>query len=135
MTSYLSAEQLKITQPEYDGLLWVLENLRNGTIKERPQQVDAMGEGFFLDMGTEFSEPPCGTVACIGGWVAARTGLDPAEAVRYVDRLLQKPDHPLTGLYWDELGTKVGPQQAAAAIENFLCTSDPRWHEVMGRTE
>lgn len=131
---FLTAEQLGITAPEYNGLRWVLENLRNGTIKERPVKLEEPGEGMFLDMGTEFSEPACGTVACIGGWVAATMGFDIPEAVRYVDRMMDYPDSPLYKLYWDEIGMGVRPSHALAAIENLLRTGNPDWDSVMGRT-
>jgi hypothetical protein len=138
-SNFLSAEELKIDDWEHAGLVEVMRRLERGELRHIVPEHERHStyqtpDGFnmaFDGVGV------CGTVACIGGWVARTKGM---RAEGYVPNI--RPGDPLDPLYYPlELGDlragtcpwyKITTEQAAAAIRNFLTTGAPRWLEVVG---
>jgi hypothetical protein len=77
MRNFLSAEELKLTEVERDGLIKVLNALERGelvsyekwkTTKEKNTKPIIMSSWF------NYEFPECGTVGCIAGWANIMTG-------------------------------------------------------------
>ena len=111
---YRSAEALGIEQWEHDGLVALIGPLSRGELT--------------LHMSPTVSN--CGTAACIGGWVALRSGIKYFPVTEYV---LSALGRQLEALYypWNTKGFGATAPQAARAIVNFLTLGDPRWDDVM----
>lgn len=124
----LTAEQLKTTQEVLDALLKVRDGIRAGEYALVPSvlnyQVPEGKRGF--NMGVEcLNYAGCGTLACIGGWVALELGEDPSEFVQS-----SHWDTPLNKLFWDSVSGNETLEDAADAIDNLLETGDPKWSKV-----
>lgn len=136
-----TADELGITQSEFDALLWVKDNLENERFVKR------------FDMSFSNWATDCGTTYCIGGWVAVKmSGKAPNEEGEYdvnwdgVDSYVyshswnnkeKPPRHLIDRLYypidadlddWED----ITQHQGAEAIGNFLNTGNPEWRSVMG---
>lgn len=69
---------------------------------------------------------PCGTVACVGGWVALRSGRTPLEAGGYVSSIW--PSSPLHRLFYpDQFVDGLSAREAAPVVEAFLRTGRVDW--------
>ena len=96
-------------------------------------------------------EHPCGTVACIGGWAyALQNGTPDGKGFLRFDMSAAEEFVIETRYRWPRLGWlfypntepgtevnygRITPQQAVVAIENYLYTGVPRWHEVVSGVE
>lgn len=91
-------------------------------------------ETFF--MGTLGKTNECGTIACIGGWVAIMTGKSDFDADEYVCN----PPGKLYQLFWPgdtecQNGYIATPSQAAIALRNYLTDGEPRWAEALAASD
>lgn len=134
-----TAEQLGISQPEYEALIRVRDGLRSGKyVHVKPgegvcpaPEVKAFNMDISFEKGDELNGfPDCDQVGCIGGWVAFDLGY--ANPSHYVyqnddDAAIRPLFFPPSHLSYSE----VTEEQAAQAIDNFLNTGDPRWEEVV----
>lgn len=81
MNTFLSADQLGISQELKDGLIWALDNLEKGTFTLSNGYAEEYAPLGF-DMGTPAAGPykiengennyECGTACCIAGWAAVK---------------------------------------------------------------
>jgi hypothetical protein len=109
----MSADQLHVTREEHSAMIEVLRMLERGELVKR------------LNMGVVW----CGTIGCIGGWVAHIMGEDEncyANTYMFHGGGLQE-------LYWNTDACLEGttPDQAASALRNFLTTGNAQWAEVL----
>lgn len=124
----LTAQELNIRPAEYRALLQVRKWLNAEKITENfPVR---------LNMETAILTRDCGTVACIGGFmVLAHNHLQPKvrlntsqerDVAKYV---MRRYSPALYKLLYPKMDTasKITPQQAVVAIDNFLATGDPKW--------
>lgn len=131
--NFMSAKRIGMSDRELDAHIKVLGMLERGElvhVNDAPQ-----GERFNMsDCGT-INE--CGTVACIGGWVALCLG-------RKSQRTLVNYVHSVTGpreeLYFPHfhhpvMPHKITPQQAAHALRNYLTTGKPGWAAALSKAE
>lgn len=129
--NYMTAEWLHITDWERDGLIAFLEESRLGTY--RSEDKFNMNHGCLPRSAIENGFEGCGTVYCIGGFVALRHGKDWQEANSYV---LRSHSGGLKRLYFPYVvGTdwhSITREQAIHAVENYLQTGEPEWAEVIG---
>jgi len=155
----LTAEQLEITQAEYDALLKVRDTI--GALKHIRDPNCTLFTGNTFNMGTVTytSDDPshCGTCQCIGGWlytfminVAPNKhgvyAVDPEESRWYVSEErspilyhlfypLSKPDgrwmRDDEGKELDYDYNLITPEQAVQAINNFLTKRDARWDIIL----
>lgn len=87
----------------------------------------------FFNMSVAIGEADCGTVGCIGGWMAANMGLTPSQAQAYVYGFEGRGK--FNELFFpsvdnDTSYAKITPRQAVKAIDNFLKTGNPRWASI-----
>lgn len=121
-THYLSAEDLNIKEWERDGLIALIEPLRSGAL--------------LFDMSYPEVKRPCGTQACIGGWLAINHGID-VDGYMYGGHEMQNYSLSLYDLFFPRNGTRAyeaSNAQGAQAIINFLEYGDPQWPDVMTGT-
>lgn len=146
-------ESLRLTQAEFDALVRVRDDLRDGRIRRHDPSSPIRDNHF--DMSTVLKTGDCGTAMCIGGWVWAyvhgtpdlRNGLYAASALLdYPDinvaehwahiRSRESPTldllfYPLKTYLWD----LIEPDEAAQAITNVLEHHDPMWDEILETTD
>ncbi len=105
----------------------VLGMLERGELIDSPEHHPVETDfGFYI--GCQYKEHPCGTLACIGGWVAI---LNRWNATDNVNKYMPMGS-PLRKLYWGyPCGVKV--EHAAIGLRNFLTFGDPKWDEALGR--
>lgn len=136
---YMTAQELGISEKEREGLLWFMGRVDRGEIQSitgRDISIGYEGDCFYYGQGHILSE--CGTVACIGGWVAKYMNVDPL----YIDQYMQSG--PLHKLYWglydvDEKLFPPGKQRsdyvhaplASHATHKFLMTGTVDWAELV----
>lgn len=133
-TEYLSAKDLEISRKEYRALTRVKEGLESGRyvhVGNHESNVPKGKRAFDLSIACERGS--CGTVGCIGGWLAREMRYSIQDAEDYVTST--EVDSKIRHLFFpprriDYEG--VTPIQAAQAIENFLRTGNPSWNEIVG---
>lgn len=155
-----TAEELYITQEEYDALLWVREKLASGKI-EHSSHVRAHDGGVhnMFNMSVASAPYSCGTVACIGGWMSLKMQdvadaaiednlklrwITTAHANNYVGSYAGDNEHreangrdgrsQLGRLFYPKetlAWDPITPAQAVRAIDNYLETGQPRWEEIV----
>lgn len=140
---YKSAEELEISQAEYDAIIRVKDGLQAGNyihVGEDFAYGDATGldkgqKVFNMTIGFDSVGRSCGQVGCIGGWMGIELGLSPKDADSYVG---EHDDHPTLGhLFYPEVPSpawKVLDDKAAGfAIESWLKTGDGvrAWKEAV----
>ncbi|MEE9481808.1 hypothetical protein [Methylobacterium ajmalii] len=154
-----TAHELGITPAEKEALLWVRSALASGAIPiaEEDEDGDWIGEGPGFNMSVSSSRRGCGTVGCIGGWMAAflsnraeaieRYGFDSdsSNALDYVRHrrspALHHLFHPLRDNADIQMEGPNGPldvdwgviaaSDAIKAIDNFTSTGDADWPHVL----
>lgn len=133
---YLKASELKLSHKELRAFIWVKKLLLNNTLEEKSSRE----KPFRFDIGETVSEECnvghwCGTAACIGGWVGlklyAKDPLRPTEEEIVTARDYVMGKHAsffrsrsiaLYRLFYENLGSKARPVDAAAAINHYLTT-------------
>lgn len=129
-----TAQQLGIEQWEYDKLLQVRDLLESESFFKHSDYGD-LPDGPCFNMGTSCVSENCGTVACIGGWMAVLSGMrDETKIADYVDR-----HSALATLFYPDISVfdydNITPLQAVLAIDNMLMYGKPFWHTVVADTE
>lgn len=117
-----TAEELGISQEEYDALLKVRHKLASGELRYVPKKTlgRQLNVGFhpndvIFNMNDWESTHKCGTARCIGGHMALEIGL-PSWA-DYEDTTY---NGPLYNLCWDWGGGDPAAAEAVLAIDRFL---------------
>lgn len=132
----LSAKKLGITQKELNALKRVRDGLREGRYRhvKNCDLRDAKSDGRpIFNMEGSAWNASCGTVGCIGGWMAMSMGMSTLAASDYVHDTSPAALHPLFFphgvdlFHWD----RITPKRAARAIDNFIETGDPKWAQVV----
>lgn len=139
-------KELGITKKEYNAAIKVRDGLREGRyvhIKyDDDGEIKNGSEKRLFNLGEAFrpATSDCGSVACIGGWMATEMRVPVAERTHFVDprfgytsaRGRSDSLYPLffpEGL--DVEWETVSPKRAAKAIDNFLKTGSPKWDRVV----
>lgn len=129
-----TADALRISKAEFDAHVTVLRMLERGEFVHTPS-VREPTKQYGFNMGHTGTRTSCGTVACIGGWVAFLLNRNPSV---YVDSALGErmklyfPNH-----FHDETGIGDGElcnitmEQAAIALRSYLTHGEPRWAEAI----
>ena len=115
-----TAKQLNITEAEHLALQGVAAGLASGAYVHRKNYSDLIPSTMSFDMEATCQSDDCGTVACIGGWVAREMGKTVKEADEYVMAI---ESGPLLPLYYPDhvlCWSNITPAIAAAAIYEFL---------------
>jgi hypothetical protein len=128
--NFKTATELKISSAERKALIKVLGMLERGELVDVPHDTHRLSikptvpNGF--NMECVYLETKCGTVACIGGWVAHL--MKHPDPWNYID-LEDNRSEPLYRLYW-KFSNNTGVAEAAVAVRNFLTFGDPKWDEI-----
>lgn len=133
--SFLSAEDLQITEPERDALIKTLHRFETNP-PEKKIAVEFNSGADVRDLkyfSFQFvaAEIDCGTVGCIKGW---------AQNIANNDRLFWSPSlsralielfglNPSPEYLFDYL--KVTTEHAAFALRNFLTRGAAHWEEIL----
>lgn len=143
---YLTAAELDILPAEHEALAWFIEEVEAGRIKRHGPAAHRFNMAISCVRGS-VTAGDCGTVACIGGWMAMRMGLNVPAASAYVSApILSKPFgsrggyallalfHPLAGLYAHDWWRTITAAQAARVAKEFMYGGAtriaPAWQEV-----
>jgi len=133
--TFMTAQDLKITEDERSALIKILGMLERGEFHKNDFSTHEYGFNMNLcvyplgrNQSWGLSGQKCGTVACIGGWVAMMMGKESTrDIIEYVHGR-----NPLRRLYWPNINmgdyTNITTAQAAHAVSNFLTTGNPDWH-------
>lgn len=129
MNNYKSAAELGIEDWEREGLEALIEPMRSGKLN--------------VNMAISINE--CGTIACIGGWLAFLHGFEfyresddeincyvlKQKRIIYPGSTPQR--EPLYELFYppERIMSNIPSSMAADAIECFLLTGSPQWDMVM----
>lgn len=137
-----TAEELNITPEEHMALHLVLGMLETDALVYVPFEDRyrvRVTNGFNMGTAGPFLDnQECGTVACIGGWVAR---LINQEANSYIDQYSwsnRDNNFGMYDLYWNERavenskGTTVA--QAAKALRSFLETGHANWRTALAES-
>ena len=143
--SFLTPADLKMSRKVHAAHIAVLRMLeRREVIHVADPHVDGgalFGPGAIVPMNRGFhmavvcADSWCGTTCCIGGWVmvVASNKLDSAKRTFFcLDTLITSKAQ--RSLYYppEEYEMhKIGVQEAAQALRNFLTHGEPRWKEVL----
>ena len=119
-----------MTPTERETLIKVRNGLASGDYVHVQDERPAHGKRVF-DM--DVASKTCGTVACIGGWMAMDMGLKTViEVSNYVSSGGHESD--MRGLFFPDIDgnfSRITPAQAVQAIDNFLQGEDPCWEEIL----
>ena len=136
-----TASDLGMTESEYSSLLKVRDMLANGLIAHAESN-DQAGNTFDMDVSCD--RHSCGTLMCIGGWVKVLDMNLPTdsngvfiiseEQELEIGNYVSSQTGPLESLYFPSDGvvhwSRIGPVEAAKAIDNVLQHGDPDWPEA-----
>lgn len=137
-----TAEELGITQQEYEALLAVRDGLASGALVHELDYSSCPGARRFNMETTGKYSPDCGTVACIGGWMYAAmhnneiTESDFGRLSPAVERQANyvSSSSPMGRLFYPPVTYDyhtITTEQAVKAIDNFVEHGDPHWSLVM----
>lgn len=135
--SFLSADELSITEPQRDALQKVLVLLETGKLVHVPDRTLSFYEAQNIILGSgefsgEFSmatfgiRHTCGTAACIAGTAQLIAG------VRFVGT--DRPEELSELFYADGSNlclSDITPSQAARALRSYLTTGNANWTEAV----
>lgn len=127
-----TAKQLKLTNAELTALKAVRSGLLRGEYVHapNPDEMTPVSRRRLFNMNYD-SETAfrCGTVCCIGGWMAKEM------PTKEMFSIWDAEEKPIGRLFFPGVGVDewdaITPRQAARAISNFLKTGFPRWREVV----
>jgi hypothetical protein len=146
----MSAEMLDMREAQYEALLWIRDQLDQGMLQHVDADIPIAGRGFnmlnwkhayshdiikiILGVGTEtVGVPECGTVCCIGGWMAEKMGMNHWANDGYGDDLFPISDD-LYRLFNPSMHVSrwagITAAMAVQAIDNFLETGFSDWNAV-----
>jgi hypothetical protein len=123
---------LGIKDVEFEALIKVLGMLEREELKHCVSGPNYAMEPNGFNMGdwcTRRGE--CGTVACIGGWVAIITEQDPRDYVKDAKGHLRELYYPPQGAKGEMLFGEIKPPQAATALRSYLSTGEANWAEAL----
>ncbi len=129
-TDYLTASELGITEAEERTLIAVQRQLENGKLVHTVTPTARRG----FKMRWAYVKEPCGTISCIGGWMARLMKIrDPDVYVEY------GRSSALVSLFFpsDKDWEMITAAQAAQAINAFRKTGDGEeaWRQTACQTE
>lgn len=150
-----TADELKISQAEYDALLKVRADIEANLLAqaewdETEDDYLTPIKGNMFDMGDTCTSYECGTVGCIGGWMylamnsdvcAVKNGvtLIPEEVAELANGYVIHAPGALGRLFYPSRGGvyykdfhAIKPSQALTAIDNFLNTGEANWYSILG---
>ena len=128
----LTAEQLGITQAEYEALLSVRDDLANGrlchiSLKKLEALMESADYDWYESDATMFNmhEWSCGTAACIGGWMELKLGNRGyfASDHRQSEKSLNDLFYKFPG--FNSQDKDPTPEEAVRAIDRYL-TNGPK---------
>jgi len=121
---FSSAKSLKIPAKDRAALIEVLRRLEAGELQHTDPWCSTIPNGF--NTQTTGKKQDCGTVACIGGWVAFLTNRDS-------DAYVKRAKDNLCRLYWPDVESMaaISVAQAARALRSYLTTGQPNWKAAM----
>lgn len=135
-----TAQELGITEQEYEALKVVRDALDEGIIKDADVEEK---ESFIFDMSICGARTSCGTAGCIGGWmyvvmnndgkipntISGRGRLHGMENYVNIKRSEELQDlfFPPVHLQYEDISSSY----AVIAIDNFLMTGYPDWEEII----
>lgn len=142
-----TAEELGITQPELDALIWVRDGLGNGTFTHADDENtrefnenNRTGNYFNMNLTCHVNNGGCGTVGCIGGWMWLHMHRDEVLIVDDVFKPTKKQNvaaldyigehERLARLFYPrnrEDWHLLTARDTVDAIDNFLNTGNPEW--------
>ena len=106
-----------MTNEEHEALIKVRDLLASGALNGQfnMNYAEAIGD--------------CGTVRCIGGWMAHYMTIPNVTGYVNFHSELHDLFHPDDdgGIDWDD----ITPGQAVLAIDNFLATGKPEWSTIL----
>jgi hypothetical protein len=131
--SFKTAAELQITDSEYEAALVVLRMLERGELhhlfEDEQSHFNAWDRATIpngFNMACSGVRTSCGTVACIGGWMAMHMKLHMRRYVGYT----HSPS--LRSLFWGNTHSHTTTEQAAMAMRNFLTVGKPEWASTCG---
>ena len=137
-----TARQLGITAKEYEALLKVRDLLSKREVLFNMSAIIS-DKKYHHGYGKDVHN--CGTVGCIGGWMAVimRNKLDNFDFNKVkcsaidsvIDYVVDKHSQSLHKLFYPALvnieWSEITPSQAICAIDNFMNTGDPDWLSIV----
>ena len=133
--NFKTAAELRITDETYEAAVRVLGRLERGELAYHDRTGRFLDmppvQGEMLAMSVTHVDHSCGTVACLGGWIAVEMGI-PKHLIH--DFVYEAAPYAMHRLFFppeDEM-TRVTPEMAAQALRNYLSAGDPGWREVLG---
>ena len=106
-----------MTNEEHEALIKVRDLLDSG----------ALDGQFSMNYAEAIDD--CGSVRCIGGWMAHYMSIP--DASRYVSRHAELHDLFYPGSDIDVDWDDITPAQAVQAIDNFITTGEPEWSTIL----
>ena len=133
MRKMKTASELRITEDELEALkktrCLLSRRMPDGAGFNMTKSYDTHAAGFVDDeVLTE-----CGTVACIGGWMAVSMGMGPSAVDDYVGSKDGGYGDPLFHLFYPSIGMPwydITPSMAVKVIDRFLETGEVDWSSV-----
>jgi hypothetical protein len=146
----IELSKLGISPSEYGNLIKVRDMLAASVIPHNLDQGKAPGDSFNMYAACR-KEHNCGTAMCIGGWIrlfeldlaADEKGVYTISEAhqRDISGYVHDRGGPIRELFWPKTNRdyflspsemrRITPAQAVKAIDNFLHTGKPYWHEVI----
>ncbi len=129
MQNFKSADELGITEPQFDALRKTLVLLETGKLVHEFKYSHLSGEGGYtghFNMGVWRGEAECGTVCCIGGTAELLGGVGLGGNTRLVNPPLHALFMPSVKNWRD-----ITPAQAATALRSYLTTGSANWGEAV----
>ena len=131
--SFMTADDLEISERQKDALIKTLVLLETGKLKHTQRPVDGtyLGEngkftGQFNMNQWRHTYRECGSICCIGGTAELIGRVSFAEASGNLHRLFY-PSILVASNDWNH----ITPAQAARALRSYLTTGDARWDLVL----
>lgn len=129
--NFKTADELEITEPQFDALRKTLVLLETGKLVHVPSSSDGDARAHFtghFNMCNWSAKHDCGTIACIGGTAELIGNVSFGHIYNHPDENLKDlflP--PFSGAKW----SAITPTQAATALRSYLTTGDAKWHEAV----
>ncbi len=139
---YRDHHKLGITLAEWLALLGVREALASGALHHQKRRNTTArhitnwpinGTKHTFNMGLICRQEHCGSVGCIGGYMALVTGQNTQVTVRR-----EHPNRELAKLFFPPSRSDyntITPKQAVQALDNYLTKGKASWHTICGLKE
>ena len=131
--NFKTPADLGLDDKMYEAHIKVLGMLERGDLRHEELKSGLIGSGEMFNMSWPKVELECGTVACIGGWVAILAKEDPEDWVssRHRSEQLHRLYYPPIMSTGVGLYSKITVEQAAIALRNFLTFGEARWESTV----